>query len=615
MRKFLAVLLTVMMLAGVLVALPTSAAVATSSFDGTKSDAKIDLVITEMLVNSKTGQESLDNQQAAGSVSVFSSPDAFDYIEIYNRGTQPVNIYNYVIMSAPARDFTGDNQNNTLAVNEANKYKFTKQNVIFPGDIHSAEAGAASGSQKEYNSCSNPNGGTDGYINPGEFAVIWFWTSATDTLCSTLGSRANVGGRVTGDDRTFPYFRDFYELDDDVKVFVTNAKTSSGNENIFNDLKAGWIYALVDNTQGTGMVQRNQSAVTISGGNKTLNSRIACMAEYATYTPVGIVTTDNMDDVSAYYLPAGCVPHLYNKNQKAVVDSENQTALERAKEEAIEKGETFDEAAEAAFKADPTKWKTFTEAVNYVDIGYAHSFKETAIVSFTEEPTPGGMPAWQWMYVDPVTVSGQHSHGLPVLEGKIYAAAVAEAEDMIDAGTIEESAKDITVSSLFNNRMNKFVSDWLSNADIKAESGRLLAETGETTWQAQAMVNFERNYVAEIEDEIVKDETKKNYEENFVSREELEERHKDKKKNKDKNDKGLPTWALILIIVGGVLVLGGVAAVVVVVVLKKKGKATASDDVAAEGEVLVIDETKDETPADAEAPVAEEAPAEEEKPE
>ena len=84
----------------------------------------------------------------------------------------------------------------------------------------------------------------------------------------------------------------------------------------------------------------------------------------------------------------------------------------------------------------------------------------------------------------------------------------------------------------------------------------------------------------------------------FVSRAELEERHKLKEKAK-KEEKGLPIWALILIIVGGVVLVAGIA-VVVIIIIKKKNRPVAADDVAAEGEVQVVDETQE---TEAEAPV------------
>ena len=588
MRKVLAVVLTVLMLAGaVAAALPAFAA--TSSFDSTTNSSQIDLVITEVLINSSTHNELLDDQVADGSVAVTSSPDAFDFIEIYNRGNTPVNIYDYAILSANAANFAGDNKEYDATVNAQNKYMFTMKNLIVPGSIHSTAASAASGSLQDYNECINPER-AQGVIAPGEFAVIWFWTSATDTLCKTLGEGGKVGEMHENDSRTFPYFRDTYNIDDSVKIFATNAKTSSGSIDMFNDLRNGWIYALVNDAVGTGQLGVNSKAVTVSGSKKTLSPRIACMAEYSTGTAVGIVTTDNMDDQSAYYVPANSTPDLYNANQKNIVDSNNEDALASAKAAAEAKNEAFDEAA---FKASD-KWKTFVPAEEFVTIQFAQSFMETAIVSFTEKPTPGGMPAWQWMYVDPATAGTTYQHGLPVLEAKIFAEA---------ADTDE-----------FNERMAKLVTDWETNTDIKTAEGRLLAETGENSWQTKALSNFLTNYVAEIEEEEDNEETKKDYSENFVSREELEDKHKDTNKKKPTTNKdGGVNIGLILGIVGGVVALLLIVAVVIVIVVVKgkKKKAKAADDVASEGEILVIDETVEAPVEGEEAPVAEEAPVEE----
>ena len=598
MRKLLAVLMTVMMLVGLVVAaLPASAA--KSSFDGSDSTKNVDLVITEMLVNSKTGVTGLDDVLSSGSVSVFSSPDAFDYIEIYNRGNTVVNIYDYVILSAPSLDFAGINKQNDAQTNASNKYKFTMKNTIVPGvSIHSTNAGAASGSLQDYNECVNPEQ-AQGNIAPGEFAVIWFWTSATDTVCRTLGNSAEVGTMHEGDSRTFPYFRDYYKIADDVKIFATNAKAPTGNYDYFNDLKPNWIYALTLNTAGANQISYNDYAVK----NNKLNDRIACFAEYATGNSVGIVTTDNMDDISAYYVPTNIAPELYNINASKVVDSENEMAMAdyvaKAVKEAVAAGTLVetDEAAVAAFKASKEAefkasdaWQVFTPKADYVEIGYADSYRQTAIVSFLEDPTPGSMPAWQWMYVDPATAgSGNYTHGLPVKEAKVYADAVAAAQAMVDANEIAADAKDAMVVELFDAAMAKVVSDWNTNTAIKT-NGRL-----KSNWTKGALEDFKANYVAEVQEETQKTENKKDYSENFVNRAELEEKHNNaKKKGNTTQKKGLGTGALIGIIAGAVVLVGGVVAVIMIFVVGKKKKAEAYDDVASDKPVEVIDEAADD---------------------
>ena len=83
MKRTFLVFLVAIMLMGVLAALPASAAtVRTSEFDGTTSDYRSELLITEILVNSKTGNKDLDDQMNEGDVATWFSPDAFDYVEI-----------------------------------------------------------------------------------------------------------------------------------------------------------------------------------------------------------------------------------------------------------------------------------------------------------------------------------------------------------------------------------------------------------------------------------------------------------------------------------------------------------------------------------------------------
>ena len=580
MRKILAALMAVMMLVGVL-AVPTfaDATVYTSTFDGTKStDKAIDLVITEILINSKTGEDTLDNKKADGSVAVYSSPDAFDYIEIYNRGSEPVNLYDYVILSAESKYFSGKQTTAT-----AGKGVFNFMNTLYNGNIHAAEANAADGSERAdgYNECANPTDRNQGIINPGQFAVIWFWTSATDTLGATV--KYSPGETVEGDNRTFPHFRDHYNMGDDVLVLATNAKASRDSTDRFNDLRDGYTYALAkkaaDVAVDTPMIK----------GTK-LHDNIVCMAEWASGTTVGIVTTDNMDDMSSYYLPSCLTPDAYNENQKNIVEVTNAN---------LKEGET------------PI---TYTPVPNFVELKYARSYREVANVSFTEEPTPGSMPAWQWMYIDPVSAGtgGAYPHGLPVLEAKVYAAAetAVNADDSIAA---ENKATE--TMKLFNANMALYVTDWEDNTAIKvaegAKAGRLLPETaaneGDVTWQAAAMTDYKSNYVAKAEVEEDNEEVKKDYTEGFVDRDWLEKIHSDQNTHKDKKEDKFPVWAIILIAVGGVLVVGG-AAVVVFIIIKKKNKPVAADDVAAEGDIEVIDETVEDAPAE-DAP-AEDAPAE-----
>ena len=204
------------------------------------------------------------------------------------------------------------------------------------------------------------------------------------------------------------------------------------------------------------------------------------------------------------------------------------------------------------------------------ELNHAASYREVAAAATREVPTPGKMPAWQWAYVDP--------------------------------DRLETAAGD-------NADMAKLVSDWEDNTAIKKDNAlNTTAQNGESAW-ISAAINAN---IAAIQQNIDSDgradstEQKIDYSKNFVDRAELEKRHGLNKKQKTNQKEGLPIWALILIIAGGVVMVGGIA-VVVIIIVKKKNRPVAADDVAAEGEIEIVDET-----AANEAPV-EDTPVEEDK--
>ncbi|MBQ9098974.1 MAG: hypothetical protein IJY50_06050 [Clostridia bacterium] len=551
MRKFLAAILAVMMLVGVVAVLPASAEdVAKSAFDNSTADQRPTLIITEMLQNSKTGHTDFDDKISGTDAAVWTSPDAFDYIEIYNAGETEVNLYDYAIAGTKSSGFrkTG-----------ANPGKFTNMIKLTGGDIYTAEAPA---NAKEYQ-CYNPS---SALLKPGQFAVIWFWTGDTDKIAGKVGPTI----APTATDIPFTYFRNYYNVPDEALVLAVCGKggnTAGGIASTHMSLNADWMYAIVPNDWNL-----DNNAVTTPGQNQAqLDPRVECMAEWCVNTPVGILTNESMDNFAAYYVPANAKPELLNENRKV--------------------------AGETEFYDD------------YVAAGYVKSYMETAVVAYTEAPSPGTMPAWQWNYVDPVGASKVEgaitvAHGLASLEARIYAEAVAA--NAADA--------NVAVMDYYNAKMAGLVYDWVDRNDkkfnegvfdtkanpvIKGTDGKLL-QGGESTWQT-AGVSAWLSVTVQKPDEVEDNqENQKDYSEGFVDRAELEERNKDRKPVKNNTKKGLPVWALILIIVGGVLVVGAIV-VVVIIVIKKKNKPVAADDVSAEGEVEVIDETAEEAPAEAAA--------------
>ena len=141
--------------------------------------------------------------------------------------------------------------------------------------------------------------------------------------------------------------------------------------------------------------------------------------------------------------------------------------------------------------------------------------------------------------------------------------------------------------------MKDLVSDWDTNTVIKGADGKLT-----DAWNTACIDALKAEKANVITGEGNNDEVKIDYKKNFVSRDELEKRHNLNQKGKSEEE-GMKLWVIILIIVGGVVLVAGIA-VVLIIVIKKKNKPVAADDVAAEGEIQIVDETaaNEEAPAD-----------------
>ena len=91
MRKFIATALAFLMLAGVLL-VPAMAAAA-EPYDHTTATDVPSLVMTEIVANSNCGIKNPNKSNA--------EYDAFEYIEIYNRGDSAVSLYALSILRSP----------------------------------------------------------------------------------------------------------------------------------------------------------------------------------------------------------------------------------------------------------------------------------------------------------------------------------------------------------------------------------------------------------------------------------------------------------------------------------------------------------------------------------
>ena len=369
MRKLLAAALAVLMLCGAFAAFPASAAGSTpvKTIDGTTVNDyyDCDLVVTEVMVNSKSNVDKFNDIADTLSTSKTSSYDCFDYIEIYNRGDEAINLYDYCLLRA-------DNYGVTPVYQTEGT--FTHQNYIAPGSIYQSAYGVNS-SLKKWD-VTNPLAIRDGgskdaseslhWIQPGQFAVIWFWTSQCDAVSQHNGTsmaNPNLNYSATQNAYYYPQFREFYNVPDETVVLAVYAQNNATNAPKCFDLVAGKarMYGIASKDFDVAEPAIENVGSTFA----ELNDKIECLFTWGTGTKAGIPTTDGMDHYATNYLPANATPNVYN--------------------------------------AEKAQYGNYDAAANYdfVQTGHSLSYKEMAIFRYALDPTVGSMPLYQWAYVDP----------------------------------------------------------------------------------------------------------------------------------------------------------------------------------------------------------------------
>ena len=237
MRKFLAALMAVFMLTATLAVLPVAAADDITSKDGTvAADADaIDLVVTEVLADTTANNVSM------------STKNAYQYIEVYNRGTAPVNLYDYAIVRA--------------AYNQKNKggewpdpKKFTGKIVLDELSIYSYYQQNNVAAVNDY--VKNPqiaciNRGESGELAPGQVALIWIVNAETLEVLQANGGTA--GAEAAG---TFTNFRNHYAangaaIPEDVKIVAALGIDGVGQSFSLNTT-GNYMYALVEDGDDRG---------------------------------------------------------------------------------------------------------------------------------------------------------------------------------------------------------------------------------------------------------------------------------------------------------------------------------------------------------------------------
>ncbi len=360
MRKLLAATLAI--LAVLAISLPVSAAQvdynATADMT-TADDAKnLGLIVTEYISDSKSPDVGPIVTDAYRGTTVSSTTyNAFQYIEIYNSGDVPVDLYKVAIGAASnkAADANGNRY-------WADLHLFQKKMTLRAGSIYTGVSFDDDQARLSSNRAENPNSAV---LEPGKTAVIWFWNDATNTIASKMTT--SPGATVDG--VYHKGFRDFYNVPADTLVLAVYAGSdengyASGDPNsacgrFHLNIDGGWCrYGLIDES-GLGV---NGWSVDTPVWDRVngYNERILCLFGWGTGTKRGMQPAEGRSTV---YVPANLTPDLYNAYYNSIRDTNT------------------------------------VNAQNYYEVGYVNGFKEVAVLNFTQEPTPGTLSVWQAAYI------------------------------------------------------------------------------------------------------------------------------------------------------------------------------------------------------------------------
>lgn len=368
MRKFFAMILAVLMVVATLAMLPVGAATAAAKDGSTVADLPNKILITELMVNS----------QSDIAINGGYSNDAFDYMEIHNAGTTPVDVYDLRIMR----------QNGLKGVNSRwmtrGDFAGTTDDgagelYIYDGSIYDAPGISVDSAVQSANECENNE---DGILQPGETAVIWFWDNNTAFVNSnsggTLGTELSAGGA------SFGRFRAHYGIDDDAKIFVVCAMTKTdaayaknSNAETFNLSNANnYVYGIVQGVDFNRNGEDGNAENSYSGASPaftrtpapnntytcTWNEDVLAVCAWGMGMRIPCDNTEGDPNsrlgVSTNYVTANNAPILHNAQEKQDTGT------------------------------DPN----YTD---YVAGEYVNSYREMGIAC-ADTPTPGSLTAYQW---------------------------------------------------------------------------------------------------------------------------------------------------------------------------------------------------------------------------
>ncbi len=368
MRKFLAVILAVLMLVSIV--LPVAAEEETVNYDvstdGTKAEDadKLPLVITEYYNDTTSPQVGIQVQEGETDPLTY---NAFQFIEVYNAGSENIDLYNVAIAAA----YNGKSE--SIKENPwETTHTYTKKMSLHQGSIYTDINFADNAAKEKYtnNVCFNP---VNGVLGAGQLAVIWFWNDYTDIVSDAAVKLGYESYGATVNNVTHARFRELMGIPEDVLVIAVYAGTdkeggagsvtTTGSRFMLNVTGGAHQYALIDESSFANGWDLGTVAWTVAKG---WHDAIISTWEWGVNTRVGLRATEGKSTVFA---PANKTPDLFNRIEKMSLEGKD--------------------------------LENFVPAKNYYEIGYVDGFKEMAVVSFDETPTPGTMNDWQWAYVDP----------------------------------------------------------------------------------------------------------------------------------------------------------------------------------------------------------------------
>jgi len=227
MRKILSVVLAVVMLAAMFV-MPINAA------------DELGLVITE--INVDTAYSGAD-----GSSFRSGTDDVFEFVEVYNASSEAINLYDYSLAYAAKADATNFSAFTPIAGPEA---------MIALG-VESGTICSSATNLELGNDCYYPVNPIEAVIQPGETAIIWLYTAEAYSVAALQGGHyyGTWGGATKGMGlKTYAsttgtelvdfteagvpvdFFRDYYEIDDDVVIVAVDANAVSSLEVVMNGI-------------------------------------------------------------------------------------------------------------------------------------------------------------------------------------------------------------------------------------------------------------------------------------------------------------------------------------------------------------------------------------------